>query len=809
MDFISVNLDIDWNIYLQLILVSLVPIGMSVVFYLLRRAPFAKKIPYAAWQAVIGIFFGAASVFGTEFGIATEGAVINVRDAAPLCAGLIFGAPAGIISGIIGGVERWFAVLWGAGAYTRLACTISTIICGFYAGALRKLLFDNKRPTWGVGMVTGVVMEVVHLSLVFVTHLDDTTQAYAVIRACTLPMIFVNSFAVAVSLLVITIISSGIHWKEHRVTGISNKIQTRLLVCVVLAFLITTTFVYVLQTSTAVSNSRTLLSENINDVETEIRESLESNLFDRCNKVRLYVESGSDKTLSELAELYNVSEINIVDGEGLITDSTDPRFIGFDMNSGEQSAEFMVLTQGTSQYSQEYGPTTYDAEIYRKYVGMSLSKEGFVQIGLDDTDFRADIDKYVRDITKNRHISTDGYMILSDSDGVIVSNAVSGKSRKLSESGLWIDSSRGEEELFRCTVYKEECICMCRYAEGYYVFAMIPEADAFAARDASAYVNSFMMVLIFAAMFILIYLLIKRHVVDNIKTVNEDLGMIIGGNLNTVVDVRGSREFASLSDDINTTVDTLKRYIDEAASRIDKELAFAKLIQHSALPSVFPNESSYEIYATMDTAKEVGGDFYDFYRLPEGRVAFLIADVSGKGIPAAMFMMTSKTMIKNLAESGLPIDEVMTQANEKLCETNEAGMFVTVWFGILDTATGHVDFVNAGHNPPLLFRNGKGYEYLRSRAGMVLAGIEGMRYRRHEVDLQPGDRIYLYTDGVTEATDTEEQLYGEDRLLTYLNAHQSDGARATLTGVKADVDAFVGEAEQFDDITMLMVEYKG
>jgi len=211
----------------------------------------------------------------------------------------------------------------------------------------------------------------------------------------------------------------------------------------------------------------------------------------------------------------------------------------------------------------------------------------------------------------------------------------------------------------------------------------------------------------------------------------------------------------------------------------------------------------------MDTAKEVGGDFYDFYRLRDGRLVFLIADVSGKGIPAAMFMMTSKTMIKNLAESGLPLDEVMTEANKKLCETNEAGMFVTVWIGILDTSTGHVDFVSAGHNPPLLYRAGSGYEYLKAKVSFVLAGMDGVKYRRQELELAPGDKLYLYTDGVTEATDPENALYGEDRLKTYLNAHSGDGARATLEGVRADVDSFVGSAEQFDDITMLILEYKG
>ena len=809
MDFFSLDLKIDWAVYVRLLVISLVPIGLSVGFYLLRRLSFIKKIPYAAMQVIIGLFFGGASVFGTEFGVLIDGAVINVRDAAPLCAGLIFGAPSGIIAGFIGGVERWFAVMWGAGEYTRLACTISTILAGFFAGALRKFLFDNKRPTWGLGFATGAVMEVVHLSLVFVTHLNDTAQAYDVIKRCALPMIFVNSFAVMASLLIITIISSGIHHSEHRARGISNKIQARLLLCVLLAYLITTVFVYLLQTSTSVTNAQTLLRENISDIKNEITDSLDTDLFERCDKIRIFEESGIDRSLESLASEYEVSEINIVDSNGIITDSTEPDFIGFDMNSGSQSAEFMVLTTGTKRYSQEYGPVSYDQSIYRKYVGMSMLRGGFVQIGLGDEDFRENIGKRVSRLASFRHISTDGYMIIADENERIISTALTGKSSRLSVSGLSVQDAPKTGELYRAAVYGEKCICLYDYVEGYHVFAMIPEADVFATRDASVYVNSFMEVLVFAAMFCLIYLLIKRHVVDNIRTVNNDLGKIINGNLDTVVNVRGSEEFASLSDDINSTVDTLKHYIVEAASRIDKELAFAKSIQHSALPSIFPDEPSFDLYATMDTAKEVGGDFYDFYRLRDGRLVFLIADVSGKGIPAAMFMMTSKTMIKNLAESGLPLDEVMTEANKKLCETNEAGMFVTVWIGILDTSTGHVDFVSAGHNPPLLYRAGSGYEYLKAKVSFVLAGMDGVKYRRQELELAPGDKLYLYTDGVTEATDPENALYGEDRLKTYLNAHSGDGARATLEGVRADVDSFVGSAEQFDDITMLILEYKG
>ena len=274
------------------------------------------------------------------------------------------------------------------------------------------------------------------------------------------------------------------------------------------------------------------------------------------------------------------------------------------------------------------------------------------------------------------------------------------------------------------------------------------------------------------------------------------------------VDVRSNEEFSSLSDDINTTVSTLKQYIAEAAARIDKELEYAKQIQLSALPTNFPTGEEYSIYAEMIAAKEVGGDFYDFYKLNDTTVAFLAADVSGKGIPAAMFMMTAKTIIKDLAERGLAVNEIFTKANEKLCENNESSMFVTAWMGIIDITTGEMQFANAGHNPPLLKRADGSFEYLKTRAGFVLAGMEGVRYRAGALTLCPGDRLFLYTDGVTEATNAENKLYGEERLQAFMNRNAAMEATGLLPALKIDIDAFVGEAPQFDDITMLIFDYK-
>ena len=207
----------------------------------------------------------------------------------------------------------------------------------------------------------------------------------------------------------------------------------------------------------------------------------------------------------------------------------------------------------------------------------------------------------------------------------------------------------------------------------------------------------------------------------------------------------------------------------------------------------------------MDAAKEVGGDFYDFWLVDSSRLAFLVADVSGKGIPGALFMMRAKTLIKNLAESGLSVAEVFTEANKELCENNEAEMFVTAWMGMLDTQTGILEYVNAGHNPPLVRHKNGEFEYLRTRPNFILAGMDRTKYKKYELTLEKGDEIFVYTDGVTEAADTDNKLYGENRLKTVLSS--SCGAAEDLCRtVRADIDQFVKGAEQSDDITMLCVK---
>lgn len=798
--------------------VALMPVVLSTLIYLAERTKATGKIPYAVRQSIIGLLFGGLAILGTEFGIKTDGAIINARDASPICAGLLFGAPAGIIAGVIGGVERWFAVLWGAGGYTRLACSISTVLAGVFAAVLRKFMFDNKKPKWYYCLATATITEVIHMLMIFLTNMTDARTAFSFVRTCSLPMIAVNSLAVMLAGLLLSILSGADRKGERRdLKKISQSFQRFLLICVTAGFLMTTIFTWALQTELAKNEANDLVKLNIKDVKADILDASNQNLLALTSKIAERINA-ADKVdfdlLCTLGKEYDVVEINIINPQGIIVETTYDKFLDYDMREGHQSAEFLVLLDGkTKEYVQNYQPTSSNPSISRKYAGIVLDGGGFVQVAYDAERFQKDIDDVVVGVTRNRHIGENGCIIIAGEDWSIVSDRHGNEGKNLDISGIYIDrSTMPEDKYFDAVVYGEKSLCQYIVSEGYYIVAAMPYTEVVFSRDVSVYVTVFMEFVVFGMLFIVVYFLVKKLVVDNMVKINQSLAKITSGNLDTVVDVRTNEEFASLSDDINSTVLTLKRYIAEAAARIDKELEFAKAIQHSAMPMVFPpypGHSEFDIYATMYTAKEVGGDFYDFYFVGDSKLGFLIADVSGKGIPAAMFMMTAKTFIKGYAEAGRAVDEVFTVANAKLCESNEAGMFVTAWMGVLDITTGKIEFANAGHNYPLVRHADGNFEFLKSKPGFVLAGMEGMKYRKNEVVLSVGDEIYLYTDGVTEATNAENELYGEERLVKLLDSLHGLAGEDVCRAVKADVDAFVGTAPQFDDITMLYLKYNG
>ncbi len=600
-------------------------------------------------------------------------------------------------------------------------------------------------------------------------------------------------------------------FQKGEVHKIIRIFQTRLLCCVLVAFLITSIFLVVLQFGISNREVYNLLQTNISDVMTDIGQ-WSSEMMHSVTDM-LAEESLDDINLEKYVQENPVSELSIVDDDGVVTDSSNTELIGSkiaDADTPEEMLEQLVTVTWTTKVDEE---DSYSEEIPVIYLSSALSWGGYIQVGFDEEASSQIIDYEVIDSTKNRHIRQNGFLLITDLNGNIISDLDNINGDTLSEIGLELDLRQiKEDKIFSSKVNGANSVCMYERSDNYYYIAVLPKSEAYFTRNLAILLALVIEILIFGVLYLLIYYMMRKLVVENINRINGTLAQITAGNLDETVEAADVEEFMTLSTGINQTVETLKEYITKAEQRNAQELAFAEQVQKSALPNVFPpypERKDLDLFAEMFTAKEVGGDFYDFYFVGEDKLAFLIADVSGKGIPAAMFMMRAKTLLKGLAESCQDAGTALTKANDMLCEENDANMFVTAWMGILDFEDGILRFANAGHNRPLICRNGGSFEWLNEKPGFVLAGMPGIKYQTEELQLQTGDVLFLYTDGVTEATNTKEELYGDDRLQSRVNSAGFFTAKQLCVAVKEDVDDFVKDAPQFDDLTMLTLCYLG
>ncbi len=284
------------------------------------------------------------------------------------------------------------------------------------------------------------------------------------------------------------------------------------------------------------------------------------------------------------------------------------------------------------------------------------------------------------------------------------------------------------------------------------------------------------------------------------------------------VEIKTGDEIEALSDDFNYMLDQLGTYIENLSAvtaekeRIGTELALATRIQADMLPNIFPafpDRKDFDIYASMTPAKEVGGDFYDFFLIDDLHLGLVMADVSGKGVPAALFMMISKTILQNYAMSGFGPAKVLEKLNEQICKNNREEMFVTVWYGVLNLKTGHLVAANAGHEYPVIRHADGVFEVYKDKHGFVIGGMDGVHYTEYDLWLDPGSSIFVYTDGVPEATNAENVLFGMERTVEALNADPGRDPKSLLEGVAEAVKDFVGDAPQFDDLTMLGLNFFG
>ena len=364
-----------------------------------------------------------------------------------------------------------------------------------------------------------------------------------------------------------------------------------------------------------------------------------------------------------------------------------------------------------------------------------------------------------------------------------------------------------------------------------YAFAM---ADIFlmAANVLAAIVTIIYVVMLLVIILVIVFIsrrVVKKRLVKPIRQISDAAENYVRLRKEKNGEVRNTAVFRNVTlkkeDELQDLCNVMADMEEDIASyeadlvkitteqeRIRTELDVAGQIQENLLPTNFLSASDgkrCDIFAVMDPAREVGGDFYDFFTIDEDHLALVMADVSGKGIPASLFMMASMIILHNLALEGYSPAVVLEKANERICSTNRIDMFVTVWLGILDLQTGEVTAANAGHEYPVIRHAGGSFELLKDRHGFVIGGMEGMKYREYGFTLEPGSVLFLYTDGVPEATNSREMLYGTDRMLAALNNASSTEPTKLLKAVRDDVDAFVQEAPQFDDLTMMAVKYNG
>ena len=314
-------------------------------------------------------------------------------------------------------------------------------------------------------------------------------------------------------------------------------------------------------------------------------------------------------------------------------------------------------------------------------------------------------------------------------------------------------------------------------------------------------------------------LLLRNGVIKPVKKVSDEAtrfakenqkGEPLGDISRYEVILNLARSIDSMETDMVSYIENLTAATAEK-ERIGAELSIAATIQETTLPDefpAFPDRSEFDIYASMTPAKMVGGDFYNFFFIDDDHLAMEIADVSGKGIPAALFMMITNILIQNVTKMGGTPAEILTYVNNEVCRRNRADMFVTVWLGILEISTGKLVSANAGHDDPAVYRRDGRFEIVKEKHGFVIGGMEGMRYKNNEITLNPGDKLFLYTDGVPEATDQNDEMFTVGRTIDALNEHKEEAPKQIIEGVRDSVSAFVGDAPQFDDMTMLCFELK-
>ena len=481
--------------------------------------------------------------------------------------------------------------------------------------------------------------------------------------------------------------------------------------------------------------------------------------------------------VAAVAAAYDIDEMCIVDRTGRIVATNDPDSRGVDMNAKDVTRPFAALTNGVTQVvSQPFRRHAY-SNSRRKYLGVPFPNgDGYIQIGLDESRMDKLISSQLTFLFDAKVEDTLCYICADAKTGALISkqledgdaqtlDGIGFDAAKALRAGEPLSDVQGEEAdtTFKLTLSGRRVFCRSFVVGGYRFFMIEPEDEFFGTRNT-----------IVATMAVL-------------------LALVLGGFAFLIVRISGDAE-------------RLKAFYAAEEEAREKDMEIAKSIQSSALPVPLGANPYFRMSASMTPARDVGGDFYDFFMLDQTHLAFMVADVSGKGVTAALYMMTAKTLLKDAFLATRDPAAAFTRVNAELCRNNTANMFLTAWGGVLDLETGLVTFANAGHNPPVKVESGKS-SYVATKSGPVLAFLDGVEYKSSTMELDPGEAVFLYTDGVTEALDSKGEFFGEERLINSIEAVAEPNPKSLCNVVRMAVAAFAEGVPQADDLTVLAVEY--
>ncbi|MDO4219489.1 MAG: SpoIIE family protein phosphatase [Synergistaceae bacterium] len=509
-----------------------------------------------------------------------------------------------------------------------------------------------------------------------------------------------------------------------------------------------------------------------------------------------------------LANFLGIREIDLVSSDGVVKKSSVPSRVGLSILKDPAMSKFKGLLYSRDTYEGYIEPIDNELVLkksFYRYAGVRLTKGGFLRFGTDIETLVTIIDAHAAKFLNDFHIGHAGFVLVLTPRNQIL-NIPRDIMARIDAKDLQNNFNFRATGVSTARMKGKDYLYVTSNFYGYSIIALLPKEEASKATHLFFYSFVTLFAIAFFVMFLETNNLIKKTVLDNIYNINLALSRIANGKLDTNIDVSDSPEFRELCNGINHTVKALKENLEERQKAVMLELEIAKNIQFSSLPqetAIFNNSDDFEIFAQMDTAKEVGGDFYDYYNVTENKIVFLVADVSGKGVYAAMFMMRAKTLLKAIARNNYDNPaEILYRANEILCEENSVEMFLTCWLGVLDQDTGKITYANAGHNYPIFIKNGS-VEFLSHKPNFLLAGMKNIKYTNYTVYLGAGDKILLYTDGVNEAQNDYGKFYGNERLLSTVTDVNDYCAASLCKFVRQSVKDFVNGAEQADDVTLL------